>query len=306
MRKYLPCLVTSFSLTVAYGQTTVYHPFPDSNAAWVYKQTTCLNPSSNPPCVGSIDYHIYYYILKGDTTVNSITYHKIYKVDSSAVANSGNYVAGIRESAKKIYLTNFSTPETLLYDFSSANIGDTIVRGYYMYKYCYGLITKIDSVQLPNGTWRRAYQTSVCDWPNQVSLVIEGIGSNYDLLQGPLGEEYQFWNILCFHDKDSLIYSTSSCYFSYSYAGINETKNNFTFSIFPNPFSAQTVFQIAVPLVNATLSVDNCFGQTVKEITNISGQTVTFYRDDLPCGLYFLRLTEDNKIYTDKLVITDK
>ena len=86
-----------------------------------------------------------------------------------------------------------------------------------------------------------------------------------------------------------------------------EVKNDFSFSISPNPFSSQTVLQTAVFFHNATLAVYNCFGQTVKEIQNINGQTVTLFRDNLPSGLYFIRLTEENKIIAvDKLIITDK
>ncbi|MBI3502046.1 MAG: T9SS type A sorting domain-containing protein, partial [Bacteroidetes bacterium] len=49
------------------------------------------------------------------------------------------------------------------------------------------------------------------------------------------------------------------------------------------------------------------FGQTVKQIKNINGRTVVFSRDNLASGLYFVRLTEENKtIAVDKLVITDK
>jgi len=75
----------------------------------------------------------------------------------------------------------------------------------------------------------------------------------------------------------------------------------------PNPFSIQTTLQTDNPLHNATLTVDNCFGQTVAQIKNINGQTITLlHRDNLPGGLYFIRLTEENKIIAiDKLVITD-
>ncbi|MBI3502444.1 MAG: T9SS type A sorting domain-containing protein [Bacteroidetes bacterium] len=53
--------------------------------------------------------------------------------------------------------------------------------------------------------------------------------------------------------------------------------------------------------------MDNCFGQTVKQIKNISGQTVVFSRDNLASGLYFVRLTQDSKIIAvDKFVIADK
>jgi hypothetical protein len=65
------------------------------------------------------------------------------------------------------------------------------------------------------------------------------------------------------------------------------------FTIYPNPFSTQTTLQTDNILHNATLTVVNCFGQTVKQIKNISGQTVTLHRDNLSSGLYFLRITQD-------------
>ncbi len=86
---------------------------------------------------------------------------------------------------------------------------------------------------------------------------------------------------------------------------VQNLSNNSVIKIFPNPFFSQTTLRTNTLFRNATLTVVNCFGQTVKQIKNISGQTVTFYRENLSSGLYFLRLTEENKIYTDKLVITD-
>lgn len=81
---------------------------------------------------------------------------------------------------------------------------------------------------------------------------------------------------------------------------------NNNIKIYPNPFSSQTTLQTDNLLHNATLTVDNYFGQTVKQIKNISGQTITLHRDNLSIGLYFVRLTQDNKVIaTDKLIITD-
>jgi hypothetical protein len=96
--------------------------------------------------------------------------------------------------------------------------------------------------------------------------------------------------------------------------GINEYVNNISLTISPNPFCSQTVLRTDNLLNNATLTVDNCFGQTVKQIKNINGQTVVFSRDNLASGLYFVRLTEENPAFggagktiaVDKLVITDK
>jgi hypothetical protein len=76
--------------------------------------------------------------------------------------------------------------------------------------------------------------------------------------------------------------------------------------IYPNPFTTQTTLETEEFLRNATLTVDNVFGRTVKEINNISGRKVILQRDNLPSGLYLFRLTQDNKILTTKKVeITD-
>lgn len=88
-------------------------------------------------------------------------------------------------------------------------------------------------------------------------------------------------------------------------SGDLDIKNNFI-NIYPNPFCRQTILQADNQLTNAILTVDNCIGQTVKQILNISGQTVTLHRDNLPSGLYFVRLTQDNKVIaTNKLLITN-
>ena len=75
--------------------------------------------------------------------------------------------------------------------------------------------------------------------------------------------------------------------------------------VFPNPFSTETTLQLTKPLKNATLTLENCFGQTVKQLEHLSGQTVTISRDDLPGGVYFIRLKEGSTPITQKLVITD-
>lgn len=78
------------------------------------------------------------------------------------------------------------------------------------------------------------------------------------------------------------------------------------FKLYPNPFTTETVLQTEIILKGATLNMYNLFGQQVKQIKNISGQTIALRRDNLPSGLYFIRLTQDNKVIaTDKLIITD-
>jgi hypothetical protein len=68
----------------------------------------------------------------------------------------------------------------------------------------------------------------------------------------------------------------------------------------------QTTLQTNVFLKNATLTLYNSLGQRVERIDNITGQTVTLQRSNLLSGLYYIRLSQDNKtIATGKLVVSD-
>jgi len=81
--------------------------------------------------------------------------------------------------------------------------------------------------------------------------------------------------------------------------------NENNISVYPNPFSSLTTLQTDILLKNATLTVYNCFGQAVKSLV-ISHSPLVIERDNLPSGLYFIHLTQDNKTFaTDKLVIVD-
>ena len=88
--------------------------------------------------------------------------------------------------------------------------------------------------------------------------------------------------------------------------GVNEIAEQSSVSIFPNPFSTQITLYTDKYFNDITMTVYNSFGQRVKKIENISGQTVTIFRENLSSGVYFIRLLQDNKtISVNKLVIID-
>lgn len=103
------------------------------------------------------------------------------------------------------------------------------------------------------------------------------------------------------------IFGMSGVYkYGNSTTGLAESLNDTTISVFPNPFSSQATIQTGNSLKNATLSVCNSLEKTVKQIENISGVQITLHRDNLPTGLYFIRLTQGNQtIATKKLMITN-
>ena len=91
-------------------------------------------------------------------------------------------------------------------------------------------------------------------------------------------------------------------------SAIEENSIENTITVFPNPFSTETVLKTDNSFKNASLTIYNSTGQVVKQMTPINseaGKTVTLFRDNLPSGLYFIRLTQNNKSYIVKLVITD-
>jgi alpha-tubulin suppressor-like RCC1 family protein len=89
---------------------------------------------------------------------------------------------------------------------------------------------------------------------------------------------------------------------------VNVEENLFenNISLYPNPFSTQTTLSSDKYLNNATINIYNAFGQIVKQINNLSGQTFILSNDNLPAGFYFLHLIENDKIIkTEKFVVSE-
>lgn len=77
-------------------------------------------------------------------------------------------------------------------------------------------------------------------------------------------------------------------------------------AMYPNPFSSQATLRLDNAIQKGTISVYNSYGQLVKEMKNISGKAFTIERDNLASGLYFVRLTTDNKtIATTSILVND-
>lgn len=89
-------------------------------------------------------------------------------------------------------------------------------------------------------------------------------------------------------------------------SGITENTPFSEITIFPNPFSAETNITTDKMFNNAHLSMYDVYGHIVKDIKNIYGQKISLHCEDIHSGLYFIRLEQDNHIFTKNIVITDK
>jgi hypothetical protein len=85
--------------------------------------------------------------------------------------------------------------------------------------------------------------------------------------------------------------------------GINTPFVNNALTIFPDPFTTQASIQMAGSFENGFLTVYNSFGQVVRRLDNISGETIVFSRDDLSNGIYYFRFIKDNTAFTGKAII---
>lgn len=77
-------------------------------------------------------------------------------------------------------------------------------------------------------------------------------------------------------------------------------------TVTPNPFKFSTTIRLRSAVKDAELIIYNLYGQNIKTLKNISGRAILLTVDNLPGGLYFFRLIQDNtNIATDKLIIND-
>ncbi len=76
--------------------------------------------------------------------------------------------------------------------------------------------------------------------------------------------------------------------------------------IYPNPFQNEATIQSFDKLNCSSVTIYNMFGKEVKNIKTVAGETIKIQRDDLPAGVYILRLTNNNITFeTGKFIIID-
>jgi hypothetical protein len=298
MKKVLFVFAILFlSLTSVNGQTNVYHPFPDSNVIWHQTYAGGYN---------TIDTTSFSYGLFGDTIINSKKYSKLYLLNDTVLNASHQYWGCLREdSLKRIFylgkdywgLMNF-TAEIQLYDFGK-NVGDSIDYGITGKQ----LVLSIDSV-LIGQNFRKRFNFL---WDS----VIEGIGSTTQLLS-PITDiptkYYTHWDLVCFKQDDVVLYTNSAYNGCFQTFGIKEDRDIQKFSLFisPNPLSQSTQITLKKTYHSITLAVYDIQGKQVAQQQYADCDKIQLNRNQLRNGLYFLKLTLDDKaVETGKIVISE-
>ena len=280
------------------AQTTIYHPFPDSNAQWNIYFSVYGWPGT---------YEEFYSIkMSGDTLINSLPYHKLFTPyiqtsgKSKNIQISTGYNGAIRQDTlnRKVYIIPpFEFAEQLLYDFTM-HVGDT-VQGYIeTFGYPKDVVISIDSVLIGNN-YRKKWNINLS---YQISL-IEGVGSTYGLIETSPGQGADFpdISISCFRQNDVTIYpdTLTNCELITSINPI--AVNNDLINVYPNPsngsFHIELDQSINVKKVQVADLIGNIIFQVEKNIP------ATLFVENLPNGIYILSIIDqDNKRINKKIL----
>jgi hypothetical protein len=304
-----------FGFLTSRSQSYIYHPFPEDTATWVVDNVSNTCTGINSYCYSDV------FKMKGDTLINGISYNKIYwqqvkfyyinfppnQVVGRTYLTPEIYWAGLRQDIpnKKVFITSSTNSDTLLYDFN-LQLGDTLPQTYLQNGWPQpSIVTQIDSI-LIGIQYHKSFLLNFWTAEPFTKTLIEGVGSG-----GRLNSVYSFFEsgpkTVCFNNNQiatPCIWGSCSLYSNV--ISVNEIDPISKYKISPNPFSSQTVLETASQFHNATLTIYDSFGQTKKMTNNLSGQKITLNRDNLPSGLYFIRLTQDSKtLAVIKIIITD-
>lgn len=301
----LSIIILLFFRFNANGQTSVYHPFPDSNAVWnIYNYSSDPYMPSNCVQIGT-----YSYFMQGDTLINSNLYHKIFVPFFDMINNQPNlcnhfypiigYAGAIRQEiqSKKVWVVfKDSLSETLLYDFS-LTVGDTM---HLISQYCPPediLVTQIDSILL-DGNYRKVLS-------NNHIKIIEGIGSINGLFEASCRNFSPIWNLTCFRQNGNTVYpdSVTNC----ELITLVPNSSNQIYSIIPVPNPFHVFTRIKIPNyyenIGLTISIYDVYGK-LHRILFVDNSPFILHRENLSSGIYFFRIRNNKEnIASGKFVI---
>ncbi len=283
--KNLLLLFATISAMNAKAQTSVYHPFPTTNADWVYQYYDDFHQPTG--YFGS-------YAITGDTIISGTSYKKISGCSAWWFCDSGS----IRDSNKVIYFipdTSSTGSEIILYDFN-LNVGDTIIHPYGGAICNNDTITiwQVDSILTSDGYHRQLHLSSFATW-------IEGIGSTTYLFNPA--------NVLCVSGNDVLVCMKTDSGFAYppgtgscivSAPEPWHQKNKITVS--PNPMTDI----LNIEFSNDELSEINIYDIASrklmqKKFTNF----VSINTEQLSTGLYLYEIRNKEGIFKKGKVVKD-
>jgi len=249
------------------------------------------------------------YSFDGDTTINILSYQKLY-VSVDTLANDLVLYGAMRESDNKVFFYDLTTNvEMQIYDFGLIP-GDTLTTLTFGPTSCALILESVDTIVLMNNEERKHYvflleNTTDCINFNFSDAWIEGIGSMKDLLPNYIITQQiccdQEELLLCFTENGVLKYQNGfyeTCFISNVH--ITEYSEMHTLTVFPNP--ADDIVYLSETQANniRSLIILNSSG-TVVDTYSFQNQRID--TSGLPSGLYIILAgTTDGSILKAKII----
>jgi len=304
MRKLQLIIIFFVVGATTFGQSNIYHPFPDSNAMWTDR-------IYEPGCNMTDECSINQYTLTGDTLINGIIYKKLTQSGYIISQNYqytyySEYAGAIRQeinNKKVFYFPPYYYPQvdTLLYDFD-LNVGDSLPLTYlYPWNFCNAVVDTIDSVAVGSSYHKRFHISTTNTYPEETWL-IEGIGCSRGLF-GFYCASWEYWKYLtCFIQNDTISYPTPPNSDCNLITFISELKNQpNSILIYPNPVKDRFTIDLSVILRNTYLSISNVNGQELIE-QKIKDNKTELDISNLPTGVFILRIWNENILEIKRVI----
>ncbi|GAB5418067.1 MAG: hypothetical protein Crog4KO_31470 [Crocinitomicaceae bacterium] len=262
-------------------------------------------------------YITFIHYLNGDSTINSISYRKVYSrgylindnIDPWTPGCTGTHFFDefdglIRQDSMSIYTWD-GTRDTLLYDFD-LSVGDTLPQTA-IHSSPSTIVDSINTI-IVNGTPRKKIFISDTNSMVNVSYIIEGVGSDkglYELFTQDNSAETtcNLQELKCFRVNNQIEFGTD-CDFDELVIGIPEKAAYDKVNLFPNPTHGG--FSIKYPESSELLQVD-CFSSSGSRIKMGIDKTekglVYGALDSFPDGIYFIELTFQNGLVIHKKLV---
>ena len=74
------------------------------------------------------------------------------------------------------------------------------------------------------------------------------------------------------------------------------------YSVYPNPFTDYTTIKLSDAIQTQRIELIDIHGRTVRTIDNVNSNSVTIHKENLPSGIYFIRIHSDDT-YVKKVII---
>jgi len=293
MEKYILTFALLIFELIAHGQ--IYYPLPNNNALWR------VSYYDGAFCNGSYPSAELQYESAGDTTINSLTYHKYIKSGVNLQVCypyplSAIYYIRDDTTAKKIYLF-YNGVDSLLYDFT-LQPGDTISgflvsSAYYLCQFSlYNTlrIKSIDSVMVGSKYHRR---WNIADSCVQQRSYIEGIGSNAGLVESYFTfERGSYLDCFSINGQNLFPDTNASCY-PLSTGELASTVQG-KLSFYPNPLTSSSTLQLNTQLKDAEVVIYDVVGKEILS-KKLTGSKMEIEKGSLESGVYFVRVRSEER-----------